>query len=178
MFNYNKLTKTLIIQSEIDYELVNLPNAEIMIFENTEPNYSKFNQNVNNLPLNLTHLIFGFNFNQNVNKLPPNLTHLTFGDNFNQNVDKLPINLTHLTFGNNFNQNVDNLTFIKCWSFTSKSFIKNNIPVFITKINIIFYKNDIRIEYITNLPPTIQEIKINMKDKIHYLKKNFLWLYC
>jgi len=130
-----------------------------------------FNQKVDKLPQNLTHLTLDFCFNQNVDKLPPNLTHLTFGHCFNQNVNNLPKKLTHLTFGKEFNQNINNLTFIKCLGFSSNSYIKNNIPDFITKIYIIFYENYKNNEYITNLPPTIQEIKINNKNKIHYLKK-------
>ena len=67
---------------------------------------SKFNQEVNNLPLNITHLTFGYCFNQEVINLPPNITHLTFGYIFNQKVNNLPPNITHLTFGRNFNQEV------------------------------------------------------------------------
>ena len=47
---------------------------------------SKFNQEVNNLSPNITHLTFGWQFNQEVNNLPQNLTHLTFGYDFNQEV--------------------------------------------------------------------------------------------
>ena len=154
MFNYNESTKTLIIQPEFNNELVNLPkDVKIMIFENKiYPNYSKFNQNVDKLPPNLTHLTFGWDFNQNVDKLPSNLTHLTFGKEFNQNINKLPSSINYL-------------------GLTSDSLVKNNIPIIITKINIIFSHYDEHNENITNLPPTIQEIKINNKDKIHYLKK-------
>ena len=86
MFNYDELTKTLIIQPEFNDELVDLPNdIEIIIFENIHPNISKFNNNVDKLPSNLTHLTFGNDFYQKVDNLPPKLTHLTFGNNFNQN---------------------------------------------------------------------------------------------
>ena len=76
-----------------------------------------------------------------------------------------------LIIHHNFNQNINKLTFINYLGFTSDSLIKNNIPEFITKINIIFFEDDNDNEYITNLSPTIQEIKINMEDKIHFLKK-------
>lgn len=71
----------------------------------------EFNQNVDNLPPTLTHLIFGYCFDQSVDNLPPNLTHLTFERQFNQSVDNLPSTLTHLTFDwySIFNQSVDRL---------------------------------------------------------------------
>ena len=53
------------------------------IFNNFKWIRSKFNQEVNLLPLLLTHLTFGFYFNQEVTQLPHQLTHLTFGTNFN-----------------------------------------------------------------------------------------------
>ena len=46
---------------------------------------------------------FDSNFNQEVKNLPPNITHLTFGWNFNQPVINLPKNITHLTFDKEFN---------------------------------------------------------------------------
>lgn len=39
---------------------------------------SKFNKPVDNLPHNLTHLIFGYAFNQPIDNLPPNLTLLLY----------------------------------------------------------------------------------------------------
>ena len=43
-------------------------------------------------------------FNQEVNLLPHQLTHLTLGECFNQEVTMLPWYLTHLTFGYEFNK--------------------------------------------------------------------------
>jgi hypothetical protein len=48
----------------------------------------KFNQKVDNLPNNLTHLSFGYCFNKEVNNLPENLTHLSFGR-------QTPVRLAH-----------------------------------------------------------------------------------
>ncbi len=152
---------------------------------------SLFNQSVNNLPNNLTHLTFGDYFDQEVDNLPNNLTHLNFGDNFNQSVDKLPNNLTHLTFGIRFNQSVENLpanlthlTFgyefnqsvnslpdtIKELTYWSKSKL-NNIPTSIEYTNIIFSKYDKYNKVIDNLPINVKIIRINKPDKAHYLKK-------
>ncbi len=55
-----------------------------------------FNQPVDNLPPNLTHLEFGILFNHSVNNLPSNLTVLTFGYVFNQPVDNLPIHIKQI----------------------------------------------------------------------------------
>ena len=56
MFNYNELSKTLIIHHEFNNELNDLPkDIEIMMFKNEYPNISKFNQKVDNLPQNLIH---------------------------------------------------------------------------------------------------------------------------
>ena len=60
-----------------------------------------------NLPFELTHLIFGEHFNQCVDYLPEKLKIVTFGKNFNQIVDSLPNSITHLTFGETFNQKID-----------------------------------------------------------------------
>ena len=70
---------------------------------------SSFNRNVDNLPNNITHIIFGCYFNKTVDNLPITLSHLIFGENFNQNVDSLPNSLTHISFNLYFNQPVDNL---------------------------------------------------------------------
>src|SRR6056300_1247759 len=65
---------------------------------------SKFNQEVNNLPPNITNLTFGYYFNQEVNNLPPNITHLTFGYHFNQEVN-IPFSVKYLKLDCN-NQNI------------------------------------------------------------------------
>ena len=92
------------LKSKFNQEVINLPlNLTYLTFG------WYFNQEVNNLPQNLTYLTFGFNFNQEVNNLPQNLTHLTFDSCFNQEVNNLPQNITHLTFGYDFNQPVNKL---------------------------------------------------------------------
>ncbi len=61
--------------------------------------------NVNNIPSNVTHLIFNDYFNQplSVGVIPNSVTHLVFGCEFNQIVD-IPNSVTHLLFGYNFNR--------------------------------------------------------------------------
>jgi hypothetical protein len=135
-----------------------------------------FNQPVDNLPLSLTHLTFGFNFNQSVDKLPLSLTHLYFGcwfnqpvdnlptnltylffsDDFNQPVDNLPLSLTHLTFGFNFNQSVDNLpeNIIVLKLFGSKN---NNIIIPKNVKELYIYNDNI---LINNLPEHIEKLFI------------------
>ena len=72
---------------------------------------SKFNQPIDFLPISLTHLILGKDFDQGVDHLPPNLLRLEFSNysssRFNQPVDNLPSKLTHLNLGWAFNQTID-----------------------------------------------------------------------
>jgi hypothetical protein len=106
---YDKNTKTLIIPHRFSEELKDIPEeTEIIIFsENKAKNEcSIFNQPVDNLPKNLTHLTFGYEFNQPVDNLPKTLTHLSFGSCFNQSLNKLPENLIFLKLGLNFQQDV------------------------------------------------------------------------
>jgi hypothetical protein len=135
MTEYNELTKTLIIYHHYEYKKIgNIPeDTKIIIFD--EDSY--FNEKVDNLPLSLTHLTFGYSFNKPVDNLPKKLTHLTFGVSFNKSVDYLPKKLTHLTFGWYFNQKVDNLpkklthlTFGEC--FNQKV---DNLPESLISIN-------------------------------------------
>ena len=99
-----RITNLLVdVDEQIDFtQIANLIHL-------TVKDNSNFNQPVDNLPPNITHLSFGYYFNQPVDKLPQNITHLTFREAFNQLVDKLPPNITHLTFGEDFNQLVDKL---------------------------------------------------------------------
>ena len=109
---YNKKTNTLTIPLNFNEELKDLPSdTKIIIFEEdyNKREYSQFNQLVDKLPNNLTHLTFGCYFDKLVNNLPNFLKNLTFGDNFNQKVDNLPNILIYLTFGYCFNEKVDNL---------------------------------------------------------------------
>ncbi len=60
------------------------------------------------IPNSVTHLTFGWSFNQPLTQgvtcvIPNSVTHLTFGENFNQPL-VVPNSVTHLTFGRSFNQ--------------------------------------------------------------------------
>ena len=117
---YNIKTKTVTLPYEFNEELKDLPvDVQVIIFEENDNNkeYSQFNKKVDatrknfiftgapknnvvfdgdNLPKNLTHLIFGFNFSQSVDNLPENLIHLRFGYKFNQKIDNLPLNIKQI----------------------------------------------------------------------------------
>ena len=148
---------------------------------------SKFNQIIDNLPNEITHLTLGYHFNQPVNNLPNSITHLTFGSCFNQPVDNLPNSITHLIFGEKFNQPIDNLpnsithlTLKWCfnqainkypdsliefeyWSYSNI----NNLP-YIKSLIIVFGHKDNK--EITNIPITVEKIKINDFTRIYLLK--------
>jgi hypothetical protein len=86
---YNEETKTLTIPYDFNKELKDIPEeTEIIIFSIDCLNFSYFDKSVDNLPNNLTHIIFGYFFNQKVDNLPKNLTHLTFGR-------QTPVRLAH-----------------------------------------------------------------------------------
>jgi hypothetical protein len=93
--HYNKETKILKIPFDYNKNLdfdknVDLSFSDVLIIIFTDNFYykSQFNQSVDNLPKNLTHLTFGFYFNQTVDNLPKKLTHLTFGR-------QTPVRLAH-----------------------------------------------------------------------------------
>ena len=76
---YNKKTNTLTIPLNFNEELKDLPSdTKIIIFEEdyNKREYSQFNQLVDKLPNNLTHLAFGCCFNEKVDNLPNNLKQL------------------------------------------------------------------------------------------------------
>ncbi len=55
---------------------------------------------MDNLPFNLTIIIFGNEFNKSVDKPPLNLASI-IGEAFNKKVNNLPSKLTNLVFGTN-----------------------------------------------------------------------------
>jgi hypothetical protein len=70
---------------------------------------AEFNQPVDHLPPNLSHLTFGYRFNHEVDHLPPNLTFLLFGYSFNQSIEHLPSSVQHLSVGISFHQPIYHL---------------------------------------------------------------------
>ncbi len=90
----------------------------------------KFNvnkSNVNNIPSNVTHLIFEKEFNQHI-EIPNSVTHLLIGDYFNQPI-VIPNSVTYLSFGYNFNQIVDIPTSVIHLIIGNEfDIIDNNIP--------------------------------------------------
>ena len=153
---YNKKTKTLTIPYYFDEELKNIPEeTEIIIFnQNYNKNeYSKFNQLVDNLPKNITHLTFGCYFNESINKLPKKLTHLKFGWNFENNII-IPQTVKEL-------------------SLTCNNNLINNIPNFIEKLYIYFYYDKSYNKKVENLPFTLKEIIIEDEEHKEYIKIPF-----
>ncbi len=153
---------------ELDYKLLNVYKKIIFsnydLFEKYENNNlenikyigSNFNQSVDNLPSDITHLTFGYEFNQTVNNLPSSLTHLTFDYEFNQTVNNLPSSITNLTFGLRFNQSVDNLpsdiTHLTFGYYFNQSL--NNLPRFTECIRLPkMYDNKI-----LNIPKRLKKI--------------------
>jgi len=172
----------------------------IFVEDNDSSKYSKFNKNVDHLPNTITHIKFGKYFNNNVDnlpdsiisKLPKSATHLVFGRLFDKNIDNLPTSLINLTLGHYFDKNIDNLpnsimyltlgynfnqiinkfpSSLVEFGFYSNSIVRNNIPDFIENIVIYFDIFNRLNNHITNIPSNIKKIKINYKNKIHFIKK-------
>jgi hypothetical protein len=134
--------------------------------------------NENILPANLTHLTFGHYFDKEIKEkvLPDSLTHLTFGFIYNQKIKEkvLPTNLTCLIFDSCYSQEIEPTVIplsVRELGFYSYNSLKNNIPYFIETVNIFFDYSDTYTQKISNIPITVKKIKINNKDKIHFLEK-------
>jgi len=98
----------------------------------------RFKRSVNfSLHPNITHLKFGYYFNKPIkNKLPPNITHLTLGSFFNRPIDNLPQKITHLILGKRFNETVnsfpDSLIYLRLgWHFKQELRLPPNLQVLI-----------------------------------------------
>ena len=115
-------------------------------------------------------------FNQPLYKedLPSSLTRLTLSGEFNQpfNEGILPQKLTYLSLGNSFCQLLNNLpeSVLELEIHSCYKYI-NNLPYFIEKLTILFDTDDTHNKIITNLPVNIKHIKINIKEKLHFIKK-------
>lgn len=103
--NYNSTlpdlpdTIKIIIFGDRDIDFVNIyeKNCDFDSSQNI-----KFNQPLDNLPINLTHLIFFNNsdFSQSLDYLPKNLKYLAIGNSYNKPLNNLPENLIYLYFKN------------------------------------------------------------------------------
>ena len=66
-----------------------------------------FNQEIDNLPLGLENLSLGFFFFRKIDYLPPYLKKLSICGIFNYPIDNLPPSIEILILGYNFNQKID-----------------------------------------------------------------------
>jgi hypothetical protein len=191
---YNAETQTLTLPYDFNEELSNLPiDVLIIIFEEdlNKSQNSRFNQSVDatrknfiftdapkndsvfdgdKLPVNLTHINFGYEFNQSVNSLPENLTNLTFGFKFNQSVDSLPSKLINLTFGDNFNRSVNllpnTITRLTFGFWFNQSV--NSLPAKLKKLTFAHCFN----QSVDNLPNTIKVLSYYGKSKLNNIPNN------
>ena len=124
-----------------------------------------FNQSINNLPYNLTHLTICNSFNQPIDNLPPNLIYLKIGVSFNQPINNLPSGLLYLELGSNFNHPIDNLppnleTLILSIYFNQPI---DNLPQSLKHLELSLYFN----QDINNLPNTLEFIRF-CSDSYYY----------
>ena len=147
-----------------------------------------FNYNIDNLPSNITSIVFPINseFNQPINNLPNNLQHLELYDAFNQPLDYLPYGMKTLIINADFNHPLDNLpaSLEHLQIRGGFNFPLNNLPQSLRKLEILdIYDYDgpsvcniIQRNYgkktmfnypLINLPSNLEYLKITHKDYTH-----------
>jgi hypothetical protein len=149
---YDDESKTLLIPCFFNEKITNIPKkVKKIIFQNYYiGNSRKFNQPIDNLLINLTHL-----------------THISLGDNFNQTLKNLPENLIYIKLGKYFNSEITIpksvkklvLTYNKSLLQTQK--ILNNLPHHIETLGVFINNSNEKIE---NLPITLKKIVIYNKE--------------
>jgi len=131
---------------------------------------NNFNQPVNFIPHEVTHIKFGINFDQELNNLPPSLKYLEFShfntvkyNKFNKNLDNLPYGLETLkiVLNSNFNQLLVNLPptiknlYIYSKVLKNVATIINSLPDNVEYLEINFITDD-DIKNIIKLPKNIK----------------------
>jgi hypothetical protein len=129
-----------------------------------------FNQAVDNLPKNLTHLNFGFYFNKPVHNLPKNLIHLTFNMCYKQPIYNLPKKLNYLDLFYYRNNDIILPTKIKELCLFCNNNLINNLPEHIEILHIYFSANT---KNVHNLPTTLKEIIVEKEKYLKYIKIPF-----
>ncbi len=147
--------------SRFNYQIDNLPINLIELKLG-----AGFNQPVTNLPNKLKKITFGLLFNQQIDNLPNSLTHLILDASFNQPIDNLPSNLTHLTIGNELDYTLNNLP-SSLTNLVLKCKINYNF------INIIFPRNLIELKIIDNIEIPISNINFPESLEILILPYSF-----
>lgn len=127
--------------------------------------HSQFNNCVDNLPISLEEIYFGYSFNKPVDNLPKNLIRIFFDNDFNQLVDKLPDKLKEIHFGWHFNQCIDNLPNnlekIYFEGFFHSSI--DNIPDNVVSLSFFCY----RTQKINKLPKNLQYLHFSYGSKFN-----------
>lgn len=166
--NYNDIDFTAIINNKFIFGYNNCDNLYLQF------NTSIFNQKIQFLPNNITHLKFGYRFN-NFICLPDNLLFLEFGCNFNMPVDFNKNNLKHIIFGNKYNISIDifppNLTHLIFGCLFNKPLI--NLPNSLKYLKLGKVFNE-KIIFPSNLTHLFMEEDfcdlLNLPEKLEYLE--------
>lgn len=151
------------------------------------------NNNVNELPLNITKLTFRDNFNNEITmKIPSTVTHLAFGTYFQKSVDHcIPSSVIELTFGDYFSRSLENIPSsvvtlnFHIYSVFNKIHVSNpvKIPDFIKTINFIdwdIFNSHDTLSRINNLVYDKKNIKTNhiiirpQDGHLYYWKKEYV----
>ena len=103
-----------------------ITNDDTIIFVDNFPEFSNFNQSIDNLPNSIKNLTLSYCFNQPIDNLPNGIINLTFGNYFDQSIFKLPFSLKKIKFYyckyENKNKNLKNIFMEKKYcNFIEKS---------------------------------------------------------
>lgn len=144
-----------------------------------------FNQEINNLPNNVTHIWFGKKFNQEITSLPQGIVFIDLGDFFNRPIDRLPLTLRKLILSKKFNQLINNLpdNLEKLVINSSYDLPIDFLPVGLKKLK--FGNGSVFSQSLDNLPQ-LDKLQIpiqypkeinNLPDSIKQLSIGVFWFY-
>jgi hypothetical protein len=141
-------------------------------------NWDDTNSSMDNIPDDVTHIIFDKRFDFSIDDLPYGITQITFGRDFDQYIDFLPESVTHITFGKYFNKPIDHLpNSITHINFAGDQFRHrlDKLPSSVTHITFGKYYD----ESIDKLPSSVTHITITNPDPsiLETLPNTVRWLY-
>ncbi len=136
-----------------------------------------FNQPIYKLSSSLVYLELGYKFNNIIKEYPRTLKYLIFGDCFNQELGNLPENLIYLQLGRNFNKSLDNLPSSIKYLYLLDSKFNNSVDNIPNKIKELVLTGNFN-KSIDNLPTSLQSLLLGNKfnQPIDNLPRNLLCL--
>lgn len=126
---------------------------------------NKFDQSLDNLPNNLTHLSLGKFFSKSIKNIPTSITHLHLGNDFTTIKESLPKSITHLSI---------------CWNYKMDHMgkfypraidIKNKIPSSVTHLTFTYGPKSAHVKNVDNSMCSMEIVNYTKEKFYAYLKK-------